>query len=250
MESLDIGRPWQPGLFLKMDFMMNRFAAVVISIFLGVEITSAQSLPGTRAKIGEFPDQGKRVEKEVGDVIYSKFDYLEIVGAELAAPFERRHIFGRVAVPAGQFLAPRDAGKGLEYCTRENSYSQASHRDIVCFLDENKNGKFEMFRIPTLKFGSWTKLKDGELAYTEALDLDASTGYRRDLLYQGISGAVIKLGYREYLDNLARPAFEQEVTYTLEAGGATEVAFRGARLRIFGASNTAISYEVLSSLRD
>jgi len=46
--------------------------------------------------------------------------------------------------------------------------------------------------------------------------------------------------YREFKDNLARPAFTQEVTYDLQIGD--EIGFKGARFKILEANNTQIKY--------
>jgi hypothetical protein len=119
---------------------------------------------------------------------------------------------------------------------------------IACYRDSDEDGKLDRFHIPGTAYGKWFKVED-PIPYKEAVDLDASEGYRRELLYQGIAGDVVRLAYREYVDSLVRPAYEQEVTYTLESGP-TEVAFRGATLRIISASNLAIVYEVLSGFRE
>lgn len=76
----------------------------------------------------------------------------------------------------------------------------------------------------------------------------AMGGFRYELLYQGISGNVVSLLYREYIDDLARPAFQQNLTYTLTPEGPTEVSFRETRIRILSADNNRIRYEVLSGL--
>lgn len=66
-----------------------------------------------------------------------------------------------------------------------------------------------------------------------------------ELLYQGVGGGVLRLTYREYTgDDLARPAFSQDVTYDIAPDGPTEILFKGAHLTILGASNTAIRYRV------
>ena len=51
-------------------------------------------------------------------------------------------------------------------------------------------------------------------------------------------------------NDLARPAFQQDLHYTLEPSGPTEVSFRGARIRILSADNNTIHYELLSGLHD
>lgn len=74
-------------------------------------------------------------------------------------------------------------------------------------------------------------------------------GFKYELLYQGRSGDVVRIAYREYTDNLARPAFSQEITYTLDPGQPTLVQFRNVSLTIEEADNSKIVYTVHSGFQ-
>ncbi len=67
--------------------------------------------------------------------------------------------------------------------------------------------------------------------------------FRRELVYNGRSGATIKLLYREFSEERIRPAFSQEVTYDLQAG--QTIGFKGARFQVVDADNIRIKYVVL-----
>ena len=74
----------------------------------------------------------------------------------------------------------------------------------------------------------------------------ASTGvddFKRELVYTGISKGVISLTYREYLRDMARPAFNQDLKFDLNEG--KTIGFKGARFNVIEASNIEIKYEVL-----
>ena len=49
-----------------------------------------------------------------------------------------------------------------------------------------------------------------------------------------------------FSDDMARPAFTQDLTYDLADGD--EIGFRGARIKVLKATNTAITYVVLKPL--
>ena len=75
----------------------------------------------------------------------------------------------------------------------------------------------------------------------------AGSGSRTELLYQGLDRGVVRLSFREFVNELARPAFTQELTYTLEPGGrATTISFRRVRIEILSASNNEIRYRVIA----
>jgi hypothetical protein len=71
-------------------------------------------------------------------------------------------------------------------------------------------------------------------------------GFRVQLLYSGVSKGTVALSYREFMRDLARPAFSQELTYDLADGD--EIGFRGARLKVLKATNVSIKYIVIKPL--
>lgn len=68
--------------------------------------------------------------------------------------------------------------------------------------------------------------------------------YKKELVYNGRLDNYIKIIYREYLNNWARPAFTQELQYDLNDSNI--IGFQGARLEILEATNTKITYKVIS----
>ncbi len=67
----------------------------------------------------------------------------------------------------------------------------------------------------------------------------------QSLIYSGKVGNKIKLGYREFSNNLARPAFSNDVEYDLTES--TIVGYKGARIEVIEATNQYIKYQVLQS---
>jgi len=86
-----------------------------------------------------------------------------------------------------------------------------------------------------------------EVRPTRVVDLDAPN-FRQELIYNGRSGETVKFLYREFSGDYARPPFSQEVQYDLKDGNM--IGFKGARVEIVEASNTKLSYRVLSSFPD
>ena len=68
--------------------------------------------------------------------------------------------------------------------------------------------------------------------------------FQQTLLYNGKIGNRITLGYREFSNNLARPAFSNAVDYDLS--GSPILGYKGARIEVIKATNTEITYKVLS----
>lgn len=70
--------------------------------------------------------------------------------------------------------------------------------------------------------------------------------FKRELVYSGVSQNTISILYREFKDDLARPAFSQELKYDLSQG--KEIGYKGARFEVIKATNTGLTYKVLKSL--
>lgn len=85
------------------------------------------------------------------------------------------------------------------------------------------------------------------VAFEDAPPADVPGGFRRELIYGGVAKGVLTLSYREFVNDMARPAFTQVLTYDLAEGD--EIAYQGARLKVLGANNTGLRYIVLAPLR-
>ena len=90
------------------------------------------------------------------------------------------------------------------------------------------------------------KLKDGYLfeKIDDVLD-DAPylNHFRADLIYNGISKNTIRVTYREYVKDMARPAFFQEMIYDLDESDT--INFKSIHIRVIQATNSHIRFVVL-----
>ena len=67
--------------------------------------------------------------------------------------------------------------------------------------------------------------------------------FKAELIYTGITGNTISISYREFVDNLSRPAFDHELTYDLNESD--EITFRSLKIRVLKADNAKIRFEVI-----
>jgi hypothetical protein len=70
--------------------------------------------------------------------------------------------------------------------------------------------------------------------------------FKRELVYSGVSQNTVSILYREFKDDLARPAFSQELKYDLAQGNT--IGYKGARFQVINANNTVIRFTVLKPL--
>lgn len=232
--------------------MMKRSACLGLLVVAGCATTMAPVSTAER-RVGEEPALLSQVERSVGDVIYATFNYEKVLAARLTEPVMIDVMAARAAIPAGSTLDAFSDGGVSAYCTKDLALNVtlSGPYSRVCLADSDRNGRFDSWKAPEGPPARmmWAKLKSEAAFSTEDSASAVTEGFRHELLYQGLSGNVIKLLYREFVNDLVRPAFQQELSYTLETSGPTEVSFRGTRLRIYSATNNAIRYEVLAGLQ-
>ncbi|MHC9034246.1 hypothetical protein ACYTTR_00815 [Cobetia marina] len=72
--------------------------------------------------------------------------------------------------------------------------------------------------------------------------------FQQTLIYNGRVGNRINIGYREFSNNLARPAFNNEVEYDLSES--VYIGYKGAKIEIIDAGNSSVTYKLLSNFPD
>lgn len=77
----------------------------------------------------------------------------------------------------------------------------------------------------------------------EKLPVASSDSFQQTLIYSGKVGNKINIGYREFSDNMARPAFNNNVEYDLSESNI--VGYKGARIEVIEATNESITYKLL-----
>ena len=86
---------------------------------------------------------------------------------------------------------------------------------------------------------------DGNAIRKTTLISKHEPSFVQELIYNGRAGNVVKFIYREFSDNMIRPAFTQEAQYDLASSSI--VGFKDLRLEILDASNTEIRYRLLNN---
>ena len=76
---------------------------------------------------------------------------------------------------------------------------------------------------------------------------NADDSFQQTLIYSGKIGTKVRLGYREFSHNLARPAFNNDVEYDLNES--TTVGYKGARIEILEATNELIKYKLIQNFK-
>ncbi|MEM8929632.1 MAG: hypothetical protein AAGE94_00560 [Acidobacteriota bacterium] len=234
---------------------MRRLRSLFLALIaiLGVGCASAPT-PVTQVSrsVGEQPAIGETVERYVGEVLYETYNFSERELAELDGPLTI-DVFAAKAYlgPADRLAVALEAGAKV-FCTEEPKLRVMglSPESRVCLRDTDGDGRFDQWRAPEGPPARqvWASV-DVPIGFGVRGAMRRSEGgFKYQLLYQGYAAGVISLLYREYIDDLIRPAFQQDLTYTLKDGEATEISFRSLRFRVESADNNTIRYVLLRGL--
>jgi len=229
----------------KLTIMM-----VAVALLSGCTTNNAQRIlsadRATYKNVGTNPAVGSTSVVDVGEIIAEEFGYDVYFDSKTVDSFVGRLFLGNVNVPAGEQLRVVEAADGsLQFCSTRNLYSDplTGPYDIVCFADADDDLSFEKMRVPAIGGGGW-KAIETPIAYQRGIvdvPVDVATGYKTELIYQGLSDGNIKIAYHEYVNNMARPSFSQMVDYKYSVGEAI-IAFKGARITVHEATSSNLTY--------
>lgn len=76
----------------------------------------------------------------------------------------------------------------------------------------------------------------------------AQEAFQQTLIYNGRVGSKINIGYREFSNSMARPAFNNNVEYDLSES--MSIGYKGAELEVIEATNQHIKFKLLRNFND
>jgi hypothetical protein len=192
---------------------------------------------------GQRPAFGVRSTAAVGENMFTQYSYTVSVGARLRAPVaagganqDRHTVF-----PRNTLSALGDRGSVVS-CTASDTNARRDGRPgVSCFVDKDSDGSFDRVRRPN---GSQVIELTTPAPYDLIADRLQQVNFRYELVYLGKSGSTLRLGYREYSNELARPAFTTELTFDLAPSGPTVFRYRNLRITVHEVSNEGITYSI------
>jgi hypothetical protein len=158
----------------------------------------------------------------------------------------------RVEATAGTTAPYRTWGNGYAMlCVgAAGSHAATPKETSGCFVDTNSDGRFDASVFPTYEkrhpVDRPASFKHFKEATTIVSPPRLARGLTVELAYQGVSRGEAKVLYREFKDDLARPAFSQDLAFELDADGSTVIVFRDIRLKVSKATREDITYTVES----
>lgn len=203
--------------------------------------------PFLSARQGFSPDIGREASAEVGETMCVKYDEAWHRAIVLDKFFKAQ----KYTFPIGSIFYGYGQEKGEVYwCSAEVQINQMGiDLKPFCLIDKEGDGTIDARNTGgTIKRSVQSpQYHEEELPLSEGLHGEITRKlFRQEVVYQGVGTGTLRLLYREYVGDLARPAFSQDLTFTLEKEDApTLVAVKGSRIEVLEANNIEVRYRVI-----
>jgi hypothetical protein len=236
------------GSYMKKSSLIQTSLIVVLFLLLsGCATVKVAEQSKVDAKIGSEPKIAEQAEAPVGGVVYSQFKYWSKVGYRVKGDLSVGIGLGKVLMSNGDFILKAESDTETVFCSEKLAYIDplVGPYKTACFIDVNNDSSFDIAKAAPGAIWFKSEIKPALPYEKSELIIPNNDSFKYELLYQGTTKGSLKLSYREYINDFARPAFFQDVSYDLESSP-TIVTFRTVRIEVLSADNNHIKYRVLS----
>ena len=218
-------------------------AAALLSASTAIAGTSP---PEPRNGTVLLPPVGERLHAAAGDALAESKPVIFSTGAALVEPVTApAKVEAGLVLPVGAPMYEIGTSKAFKAC----AIGVQVRGWEPCLIDDDGDGTFDrMARNDIAK--AYPLPARAAYKRLSMVDRPTTAGLRRVIVYQGAASDSLRLSYREFVDNLARDAFTEELTIPLAAGFPQQFAAKGITFTLYGLSPLGIDYQIDSVRQD
>lgn len=240
----------QPAVFYP-----SLVAAVAVIVTAGCTSVQIHGGPEQTNYIRTTPLLNQQTQTNVGAALLSQHRETVRSGLRLPAGFSGRVGGAPVTVTPEDMLVKATANSQPALCTERMTMRNLLGMPIkpTCFSGLVGDSTVTSVMVPADAMWWSQKLPAPLRVEKTEVPISQRDVLRRELVYLGTTtsarhaGTVIRIGYREFMDDIARPAFSQEVSYDV-TNLPSQIAYQNAKLEILEVRGGSIMYRVLSAL--
>ncbi|MBB5985619.1 hypothetical protein [Sphingobium lignivorans] len=159
--------------------------------------------------------------------------------------FSGKNVFATVTVaPGDKFIAIKSKTK-LKACRSPNLEAFFNGVYDACLYDDDGDGSFDRYGANELQGGK--KLKNSIPYRASEFIEPTSDSIKQQVIFLGSTKDSLRLSYREFINDMARPAFTEEYIFPLETAFPQIIGFKGVKLTISAINRAGIHYTVDST---
>jgi hypothetical protein len=183
------------------------------------------------------PELNSKATVSAGGEVFSSAEVKTVKGAKLTGTAS----WGR-DYPAGTVLIPVSSKAAFKACV---ALDGTVIPNSPCFLDDDGDGVFD--RDAFSQTSSASKMKSPAPYELADIPVSGRGALKRVILYQGADAGTLKLSYREFSDDMARPAFNEELSIPLAKEFPQKVAAKGVVITVFKIDGMGLTYQIDSA---
>lgn len=213
-------------------------------LFIATALLLTPVLASAQIQQGSTPQVGETATVPIGGEMLTEFRFRGTPGVVLAG--DVRANWGaaeNVELPAGTPLAIIRA-KRVKACQSRTNFNW-----LNCVIDTDDDGRFDR-----VSFNDVAGAKDisPPVPYTKQpvrMGVDPRFGegddFKRVYVFTGASGNTLTVSYREFMNDLARPAFTESLTIPLASIFPQTVALKNRVFEIVGIDGMGLRYRLV-----
>lgn len=218
-------------------------ALAAAALLAGCASPKYNYMPDTK-QISE-PEVGAVVTAQVGDILVRQGTLAEQEVLQVAGDHSLG-LLGSYSIVGGVFTKTGEDADSNYYATNSN-LTGAGRLDRSAFADPTKavqayKNTRKLCGISV--FNAAVCTTNAEYRF-DKVPVASTNAFQQSLIYSGKVGNRVRIGYREFSGNLARPAFNNEAEYDL--GESKVIGYKGARLEILEATNEYLRFKLLAN---
>jgi hypothetical protein len=179
------------------------------------------------------PPVGVERTATIGSPVVEKFRFDAVKVGMADSDVVKGTLTGNITIRAGEPL----------YQVQSKARYKACSQSGPCALDDDGDGTFDRIALDDtvaalrLKAPVRYQIKD-------AVAPGSSGNFKQVVSYLGVSGDTLRFSYREFLNDMARPAFTEELTFPITKTYPQGVAFKDVKMTILGIDGMGLRYRL------
>lgn len=183
---------------------------------------------------------------EIGDAVFSVSEIIQTKAIVVTETYTQKSGIMKFHHIEGNKYPFQFTKKGFDFYYLKENRKDGRYWGVAINSENNSEiyaALVSLANIPKVvkKHSLMTNIEKSEIIST------CDKCYRQELIYNGKSGHTLKFTYREYIDNLARPSFFQDLEYDIEESNI--IGFKGLRMEVLNTSNITINYIILQGFK-
>lgn len=180
----------------------------------------------------------------VGDRVYEK-SHLTVIPAYIVdAAFSGKNIFARVVISPGDKFMRIPSKANLKACRSPSVDAFLKKVYDACLYDDDGDGTFDRFGGNEVQGGK--KLPQPMPYRPSEFISPTSDSIKQTVIFLGSTKDTLRLSYREFVNDMARPAFTEEYTFPLGPTLPQTISFKGVKLLVTAIDGDGLHYSINS----